>query len=105
MISYSVSRRTHEIGIRLALGGSPHSIRRMVLREGVRLAAAGLGIGLVAAFALTRLLRNELYGIGPLDPLTFAAAAILLAGVALAACYFPASSAMRVEPVVALRQE
>jgi predicted permease len=105
VISYSVSRRTHEIGIRLALGASPRSIRRMVLGEGVKLAATGLGIGIVAAFALARLLRGELYGIGAMDPLTFTGAAVLLAGVALAACYLPARRAMRVEPVVALRQE
>jgi predicted permease len=105
VISYSVSRRTHEIGIRLALGASPRSIRKMVLREGVNLAAVGLGIGTAAAFAVTRFLRSELYGIGATDPLTFAGAAILLAAVALTACYLPARRAMRVEPVVALRQE
>ncbi|HEV2388561.1 MAG TPA: ABC transporter permease [Candidatus Acidoferrales bacterium] len=105
VLSYSVSRRTHELGIRMALGATPPSIRRMVLREGGILAAAGLGIGTAAGLYLTRLLESQLYGVGADDPWTFAATAILLAGVALAACYLPARRAMRVDPTIALRYE
>jgi putative ABC transport system permease protein len=105
VISYSVSRRTHELGIRIALGASPHAMRQMVLGEGGKLAAEGLGIGAVAALVLTRFLRSELYGIGAMDPATFVGAGILLAGVALAACYVPARRAMRIDPISALRDE
>jgi putative ABC transport system permease protein len=105
VISYSVSRRTHELGIRMALGATPAGILKMVLREGSRLAAAGLAVGLVAALILTRFLRTILFEIKPEDPLTFAAVAILLALVALAACYIPARRATRVDPMVALRYE
>ncbi|HLW80547.1 MAG TPA: ABC transporter permease [Candidatus Acidoferrales bacterium] len=105
VIAHSVSQRTHEIGIRMALGAQPRAILRMVLYEGARLAAAGLGLGFVAALILTRFLRTMLFEIKPADPLTFAAVAILLALVALAACYIPARRAMKVDPMVALRYE
>ena len=105
VISYSVSRRTHELGIRMALGAAPAGILKMVMREGGRLAATGLAMGFVAALILTRFLRTMLFEIKPADPLTFAAVAILLALVALAACYIPARRAMRVDPMVALRYE
>jgi putative ABC transport system permease protein len=105
VVSYSVVRRTRELGIRTALGATPGRIRRMVLWEGGVLAAAGLGIGIAAALPLTRILRSELYGIGAGDPLAYAGTIVLLALVALAACYFPARRAMRVDPTVALRCE
>jgi putative ABC transport system permease protein len=105
VISYSVSRRTQELGIRIALGATPGAILRMVLREGGKLAAAGLVVGIVAALILTRFLRSLLFDIKPTDPLTFVAVAILLAIVALAACWIPARRAMRVDPMVALRYE
>ncbi len=105
VISYSVVRRTRELGIRTALGATPGEMRRMVLREGVGLALVGLGIGLVAAIPLTSFIRSELYGIGAGDPLTYVGTAVLLAAVALAACYIPARRAMRVDPTVALRCE
>jgi putative ABC transport system permease protein len=105
VISYSVSCRTRELGIRMALGASPGTVRRMVLLEGCRIAASGLTIGLVAALALTRFLKGQLFGIGATDPYTFVGAAIVLLIVALAACYLPARRAMRVDPLVALRYE
>ena len=105
VISYSVSCRTREIGIRMALGASPRAIRVMVLQEGLRIAGGGLAAGLIAAFALTRFLKGQLYGIGTTDPYTFAGAAILLLVIALAACYIPARKAMSVDPMVALRYE
>jgi putative ABC transport system permease protein len=105
VISYSVSCRTRELGIRMALGASPGTVRRMVLLEGLRIAASGVAIGLVAALALTRFLKGQLFGIGATDPYTFAGAAIVLPIVALAACYLPARRAMRVDPLVALRYE
>lgn len=105
VISYSVSCRTRELGIRMALGASPGAIRQMVLQEGFRIAASGLVFGLIAAFAVTRFLKAQLYGIGATDPYTFVAAAILLLLVSLAACYIPARRAMRVDPMAALRHE
>ena len=105
VISYSVSRRTHELGIRMALGATPAAILKMVLREGGRLAAAGLTVGLIATLILTRFLRTMLFEIQPADPPTFATVAFLLAVVALTACYIPARRAMRVDPMVALRYE
>lgn len=105
VISYSVAQRTQEIGIRMALGAARGRVFAMVLLQGARLAAIGLAIGLLAALAATRLLVSFLYGVKPTDPLTFAAVAALLAGVALLACYVPARRAMRVEPVIALRYE
>ncbi len=105
VLSYSLSQRTGEIGIRFSLGASPASIRKMALLEGAKLAAIGLAAGALASFALARLLRSELYAITAHDPYTFVAAAVLLAAVALAACYVPARRAMRVDPVTALRHE
>jgi putative ABC transport system permease protein len=105
VVSYSVTRRTQELGIRMALGATPAGILKIVLYEGARLAAAGLAVGIVAALFLTRFLRTMLFEVKPADPLTFAAVAILLGLVALAACYIPARRAMRVDPMVALRYE
>jgi predicted permease len=103
--AYAVSQRTREIGIRMALGADRSAVRALVLREGLRLAAAGVALGLAGAFALTRLLRGFLFEIGPGDPVTHAAVALLLAGVALAACAVPARRAARLNPIAALRTE
>ena len=105
VISYMVSARTHEIGIRLALGAESGSILRMVLREGLGLAIAGAAVGLVGALVVSHLMAGLLYGVQPTDPLTFAGVALLLVGVALVACYIPARQALRVDPLVALRHE
>jgi predicted permease len=105
VISYIVSERTHEIGIRLALGAQRRNILRMVLRQGLRLALAGAAVGLVCALIVSHLMAELLYGVRPTDPLTFAGVALLLVGVALLACYIPARRAIRVDPIVALRNE
>jgi putative ABC transport system permease protein len=105
VISYSVARRTHEIGTRMALGAQPRDVLLMVLMQGARLAMAGVAIGVVAALILTRYMASFLFGIGAGDPWTFAAVAILLACIALAACYVPARRAMRIDPMVALKYE
>ena len=105
VISYSVSQRTQEIGIRMALGAKSASVLRLVLGEGLKLATTGLALGLAGSLALTRLLASQLHGVRAADPATFIGVALLLAATALAACYVPARRAMRVDPMVALRHE
>jgi len=102
--SYSVGRRTREIGVRMALGGSPRQALAMVLREGLGLAAVGLGIGLALGLAIARLLSGLLYEVSPGDPLVFVTAPLVLALVVTLACYLPARRAARIEPMVALRE-
>ncbi len=105
VVSFVAGRRTHEIGVRMALGAQHGDVMRLVLGEGLRMALAGVAAGVVAALGLTRYLADELFGVAPQDPLTFAAVAGLLTMLAVAACYVPARRAMRVDPVVALRYE
>jgi predicted permease len=105
LISYLVSERTHEIGIRLALGASRSNILRMVLRQGLGLAIVGAAVGIVCALIVSHLMASLLYGVRPTDPLTFACVALLLIGVALLACYIPARCATRVDPIQALREQ
>ena len=103
MISYSVSQRQLEIGIRMALGASPATVRRLVLRDTVRLAVVGVAIGIVGALVLARLVASLLFGVTPTDPLTFAAVVAVLTSVAALAGYLPAARAARIEPMSALR--
>lgn len=103
-ISYLASERTHEIGIRLALGAKRSEIMRMILRQGLELAIAGAAAGLVCALVVSHLMAGLLYGVSPKDPLTFVGLTIVLAAVALAACYIPARKAMKVDPMFALRE-
>jgi len=105
VVSYSVSQRTHEVGVRLALGAERLDVLRLVVGQGMALTGIGLGIGVGGALALTRFLSSFLYGVRPTDPLAFALVAFSLAIVALLACYIPARRAARVDPIVALRHE
>jgi putative ABC transport system permease protein len=105
VIAYSVAQRTQEFGIRLALGASVLDLRKLVLRQGLILTGAGIAIGLIAAINVTRLMSSLLFEVRPGDPLVFSAAALILAAVAMLACYVPARRAARVDPMVALRWE
>jgi predicted permease len=105
VISYLVGQRTHEIGVRVALGAQRNDVMRLIIGHGAKMALIGVTIGIIGALALTRLMSNQLFGVSANDPLTFAAVAILLIIVAVAACYIPARRAMRVDPMVALRHD
>jgi len=105
VIAYSVAQRTHEIGIRMALGASWSNVAGMILREGAGMALGGVVAGLAGAWGLTRFLASLLYGVHPTDPLTFLAVPVLLILVAMLACYVPARRAAKVDPMTALRYE
>ena len=105
VMSYLVSQQTREIGIRMALGAAPSNVLRLIVAHGLKLTLFGIAIGLCASLALTRFIRTLLFDISPTDPLTFAAVAVLLTGVAVAACAIPARRAMQVDPMIALRHD
>ncbi|MGH9939980.1 MAG: ABC transporter permease [Blastocatellia bacterium] len=104
VLTHATSARAREMGIRLALGAQPNDLLRMVIRQGMTLVMTGLGLGMILAFALTRLIASQLYQVSPTDPATFALTAVLLAAVALTACFFPALRATKVDPITTLRE-
>jgi putative ABC transport system permease protein len=105
VMSYAVSRRTHEMGIRVSLGARRTDVVLLVVRQGMVLALIGSAAGIVAALGLSRLMKSLLYGVKPIDPLVYGGVSILLMVVAMAATYLPARRAMRVDPMIALRYE
>ena len=105
VLSYQVARRTHEIGIRMALGAEPRQVLRDVLERGLTLATLGVAVGLAGAVAATRLIKTWLFGVSPTEPTILAAISVVLVLVALAACWIPARRATKVDPMVALRYE
>ncbi len=105
VLSFLVSQRTREIGVRIALGAQRGDVLYLVMKEGARFSFAGIAVGLTGAFLVTRLMSSELYGVSPLDPLTYSGVALVMAAVTLLACYLPTRRAMRVDPIVALRYE
>jgi len=104
VMSYIVSQRTSEIGVRLALGAEPGSVAGMIVRQGGAVALAGIGAGLATAFAGSRVIESLLYGVSPRDPVVFAATTIVLLAVALGACWLPARRAAKLNPIEALRE-
>ena len=105
VLSFHVPRRTHELGVRMALGAPRRHVLGLMLTMGGRLVAIGMAIGVVASFAATRLLRSQLFGVEAADPLAYAMVAVVLSLVAMVACYIPARRAAAVDPMIALRQE
>jgi putative ABC transport system permease protein len=103
VISYAVSRRTHEIGVRMALGATPRNVVRLIVGQGMRVVAVGVAVGLAGALLVTRLMTNVVYGIRVTDPLTYAAVSVLLVVVALVASYVPARRATRIDPLASMR--
>jgi ABC-type antimicrobial peptide transport system permease subunit len=105
VVAYTVAQRRREVGIRLALGAEPAAVKRMFMRQGVILGAVGCGVGLIGAMAVSSLMKSLLFGVTPLDPITYAVMSVVLLMAALLACYFPARRAAAVDPAESLRAE
>jgi ABC-type antimicrobial peptide transport system permease subunit len=105
VLSFLVSQRTREIGVRIALGAQRGEVLYLVMKDGAKFSFAGIAVGLAGALLVTRLMSSELYGVSPLDPMTYLGVALVMAAVTLLACYVPTRRAMRVDPMVALRCE
>jgi ABC-type antimicrobial peptide transport system permease subunit len=105
VLSYLVSRRRREMGVRMALGAQRRDVLWLVMKEGSKFAAGGIALGLTGAFFVARLLSSQLYGVSPLDAVTYISVAVIVAIVTLAACYIPARRAMAIDPVIAMRYD